>query len=400
MFADLDRRLDVDRAAAAGSVSPASTVPMSAKRAREVAARPRPRAGGSPSRWRRPPRCPARARRRRRPRRGTPTGPMKPGSAPNVSRISASVAGRNGVPSAFWSLISFSRRSPRTSASFIVPSSSTTGSDFSSVGGIDAEIRGDLLDRARVGRRHALRRVQRRGKRGRRRRPRRDLDVRGIARVGERDLVLAGRAGRHVLVRARAAHHPDVRLDPVPAQAAAVEDPVVGLDVQAVGLVEPLLVAVEAVGVLHDELARAQHPGARPRLVALLDLQVVEDQRQVAVRAHLPRDVEGDRLLVRHRQHERALGAVLELEQLRDLAAAGAVPQLPGLEHRHQHLAARRSRPSPHAGSAPRGGAPAIPRAGRSTCPAPSWRTSPARTISTCDSASASAGGSFSVGRK
>ena len=60
---------------------------------------------------------------------------MKPASAPNSSRISASVAGLNGVPSAFWSLISFSRRSPRTSASFIVPSSCTTGSDFSSVAG-------------------------------------------------------------------------------------------------------------------------------------------------------------------------------------------------------------------------------------------------------------------------
>ena len=69
-------------------------------------------------------------------------------------------------------------------------------------------------------------------------------------------------------------------------------------------------------------------PARGPRLVALLDLEVVEDQRQVAVGAHLARDVERDRLLVRHRQHQRALVAVLELEQLRDLAAAGAVPQL------------------------------------------------------------------------
>ncbi len=45
-------------------------------------------------------------------------------------------------------------------------------------------------------------------------------------------------------------------------------------------------------------------PGARARLVALLDLEVVDDQRQVAVGAHELGDVEGDRLLVGHREHE------------------------------------------------------------------------------------------------
>ena len=79
-------------------------------------------------------------------------------------------------------------------------------------------------------------------------------------------------------MRAEAAHHPDVGLDSVPAQTAAVEDAVVGLHVQPVGCVEALLVAVERVGVLHDELARAQDAGARAWLIALLDLDVVEDQ--------------------------------------------------------------------------------------------------------------------------
>ena len=52
-------------------------------------------------------------------------------------------------------------------------------------------------------------------------------------------------------------------------------------------------------------------PGARARLVALLDLEVVEDQRQVAVGAHDLRDVEGDDLLVRHRQHEVGARAIV-----------------------------------------------------------------------------------------
>ena len=55
----------------------------------------------------------------------------------------------------------------------------------------------------------------------------RDLDVGGVA-GRERDVVLARRARRHVLVRAEAAHHPDVGLDAVPLEPEPVEDPVVG----------------------------------------------------------------------------------------------------------------------------------------------------------------------------
>ena len=152
-----------------------------------------------------------------------------------------------------------------------------------------------------------------------------DLDVGGVA-GRQRHLVLARRAGRHVLVGAGAAHHPDVGLDPVPAQPAAVEDPLVGARLQLVGARQALLVAVEGVGVLHRELARAQDAGARPRLVALLGLDVEEHQRQVAVGADLAGDVVGDRLLVGHRQHHRRPLAVLELEQLVDRVAPGLLP--------------------------------------------------------------------------
>ena len=73
-----------------------------------------------------------------------------------------------------------------------------------------------------------------------------DFDVRRIA-GRERDVVLAGGARRHVLVRAEPAHHPDVALDPVDAQARALHDAVVGAHVQRVALLERGLVAVEAV---------------------------------------------------------------------------------------------------------------------------------------------------------
>jgi hypothetical protein len=163
------------------------------------------------------------------------------------------------------------------------------------------------------------------------------LDVGGVA-GRQRDLVLARRAGRHVLVGARAAHHPDVGLDAVPLQPGALEDPVVGAGVDLVVGLQPGVVAIERVGVLHDELAGAQDAGARPRLVALLDLEVVEAERQVAIGAHDLRDVRRHALLVRHREDHLGALAVLELEQLVDVVAAGAVPGVGRLQDRHEHL--------------------------------------------------------------
>ena len=165
----------------------------------------------------------------------------------------------------------------------------------------------------------------------------RDLDVGGVA-GRERDVVLAGRAGRHVLVGADAAHHPDVGLHAVPLEPEPVEDAVVGLAVALVVGVEALAVAVEGVGVLHDELAGAEDAGARARLVAALGLEVVEAERQVAVGAHGGRHVRGHDLLVGHGQHEVGVAAVLELEQLVDAVAAAALPELGRVDDRHQHL--------------------------------------------------------------
>ena len=167
----------------------------------------------------------------------------------------------------------------------------------------------------------------------------RDLGVGGVA-GGQRDVVLARRAGRHVLVGARAAHHPDVGLDPVPLQAGAVADRVVGGDELLVGGLQPLVVAIEGVGVLHDELARAQDPGARARLVAALGLEVVEQHRQLPIGAHRLRDVEGDGLLVAQGEDQVGPPAVLELEDLLDVVAPAAPPELGRRDDRHQHLLA------------------------------------------------------------
>ena len=85
--------------------------------------------------------------------------------------------------------------------------------------------------------------------------------------------------------------------------------------------------------------SRVRRTPARGRgFVAALGLEVVEDLRQVAVGAHDLGDVGGDDLLVGERQHQVRALAVLELEQLVDVVAARAPPDLGRVQDRHQHL--------------------------------------------------------------
>src|SRR5207244_5825304 len=122
------------------------------------------------------------------------------------------------------------------------------------------------------------------------------------------------------------------RVDP-----AALEDPLISLGMLAKALVEPGLVAVERVAVLHDELADSEEAAARTRLVAVLRLKVVPDLRELLVRLDLAR-VEGERLLVRQRQDVVAARAVLEPEELRDPDSARRFPELGRREHRCERL--------------------------------------------------------------
>ncbi len=154
---------------------------------------------------------------------------------------------------------------------------------------VDAEELGQALDRRDPRRLDLLRRVQARWelRRARCRPP--HLGVRGVVAVGAADeLGLAVRTWGDELLAAVPAHHADVGLDRPGLEPAALEDADVDVPVLGVGLLEPGPVAVEAVGVLHDELARAQDPAPRPRLVALLRLLVVPDLRQLAIGADVP----------------------------------------------------------------------------------------------------------------
>src|SRR2546423_651403 len=86
-------------------------------------------------------------------------------------------------------------------------------------------------------------------------------------------------------------------------------------------------VAVERVRVLHDELADAEQPSPRARLVAVLDREVVPELRQLLVRLDLA-CVERDRLLMRRRHDVRAS---LDAEgEVGGIHAAGRLPKLDG----------------------------------------------------------------------
>ncbi len=99
--------------------------------------------------------------------------------------------------------------------------------------------------------------------------------------------------------------------------------------VPVIGGVEPHPVDVEAVGVLHGELAGPEQPGPRPGLVAELRLELVPGLRKLLVRAQL-RGQRRENLLVGHSQCELRALAVGEPEHLlaHDLPAAAALPDL------------------------------------------------------------------------
>ena len=178
---------------------------MSAKRGLEVAAGLARRAGASRSRSRPPRRCPCSSD-------ASATTSTRDADRSDEARLGAErVAGspprspgRNGVPSAFWSLISFSAVVAAHQRQLHRAVLLHDGQRLEQRGGVDAEqCRRPPRSCARPASPRAPARRAARGTSGCRRRPRRDLDVRGVAGVRERDLVLAGRAGRHVLVRAR-----------------------------------------------------------------------------------------------------------------------------------------------------------------------------------------------------
>ena len=137
-----------------------------------------------------------------------------------------------------------------------------------------------------------------------------------------------------------AAHRPGVRLDADRVEAHPREGPLVRTVFGGIALLEPGLVGVEAVRVLHHELARAEEPGARARLVAAFRLEVIDDLRQLPVALELLLRVQVHELLVRVAHHELAPVVVggAEGDRLERIPTAGLLPRLGGRQDGHLHL--------------------------------------------------------------
>ena len=162
------------------------------------------------------------------------------------------------------------------------------------------------------------------------------------ARGADNQGVLAGLREAVELVGAGSLHGAGVRFDDGRLDAAAAEGAQVGRHEVLVGGLLAFKVGVEAVGVLHGELADAQQTAARARFVAELGLEVVNAKRQLAVGRGDPLAEIGGDLLVGHGQHHVAAPAVLEPRHLRAdrVKAARALPQIGGVDDGHQQFLA------------------------------------------------------------
>mmetsp|Transcript_53733 Transcript_53733/g.126540 ORF Transcript_53733/g.126540 Transcript_53733/m.126540 type:complete len:357 (-) Transcript_53733:266-1336(-) len=165
------------------------------------------------------------------------------------------------------------------------------------------------------------------------------LDVGGVVAGGAiHDGVFAGVGDDLEFMRAVAADRAGVGRDGAVLQAEALEDAAVGRVHVVVAAAGGLDITVEGIGVLHRELAATHQAKARAALVAELGLDVIEVFRQLAVAAQLLAGDVGDDLFARRLHDEVASMAVLHAQQFRAhlVEAAGLLPQLGGLDHRHQ----------------------------------------------------------------
>ena len=161
--------------------------------------------------------------------------------------------------------------------------------------------------------------------------------VTALRAAGDPVLPRVGRA--HELYRVAAPHVPAGRLDRDRRDAEPGEDPLVRAAVRLERGVQPGLIQVEAVGVLHGELPHPDQAALRPRLVPELELELVPELRQLAVGGQLDRQA-GEDLLMRHAEDDIRALAVLQPEHLlaHHAEPAALLPDLRGLHRRQQEL--------------------------------------------------------------
>jgi len=163
-----------------------------------------------------------------------------------------------------------------------------------------------------------------------------------VAGGAAEDGVLADVGEEDELFAVLAADGAGVSEDGEGGDAAAGEDAGVGFAGGLVAVVEGVPGGVEAVGVLHGELADADEAATWSRFVTELGLDLVDHERHVAVALDLALEEVDDDLLVGGAEDELAFAAVLELHEDvgHGFVAAGFAPELGGLEGGHDDLLA------------------------------------------------------------
>jgi hypothetical protein len=123
-------------------------------------------------------------------------------------------------------------------------------------------------------------------------------------------------------------------------QATTRENLFIGFDHPLVIVLHIRIIRVEGIGIFHEEFTRAHNAEPRANLIAELDLDLVENLRQLAIGVDLGRRQRGDDLLVGRAEQPFLLGAIPHLEEhvRSGLVATALLPNLGRLQGGHKHL--------------------------------------------------------------
>ena len=139
----------------------------------------------------------------------------------------------------------------------------------------------------------------------------------GVLTVGgDYEGVFATFANSQELLGGRTAHSAGGSVADFVLNAQPVKNTLVGTAVQLIRILQPLVVHVEGVGVLHHELAATQNTRARAGLVAVLGLNLEQRRREILVGAEKILDSQREHLFVRRPQQVVRALAILQTEQL------------------------------------------------------------------------------------
>ena len=105
-------------------------------------------------------------------------------------------------------------------------------------------------------------------------------------------------------------------------------------------MIEPCLITIRRIGVLHRELAHANQATARTGFISPLCLEVIDLLRKLSPGAHQFAKEVGHHLFVRHGENHVASATIFETTHLRAnlVVSSRLPPEIGGVNDRHQHL--------------------------------------------------------------